>query len=464
VRPVGYPAAIVAGHWVCSRLGWALGLRRWDLGAQLVSMISATAAMAALWIFASHCFNARAAFVSTLLLSVSYKLAILGADVMTDAMAIAFQLWAVVFAIWTSQRLKERNNRAIGLAALVGLLSGLGYLVRPEALLMLILACGLWTIVLVSSRLNWRQTILAMACALVVAGICVVPYAWAIGAISNKKHLGDLVRSMEGSRVILATILLTEQGFSAPRAIITQIGEAMGWISLAFATAWLAARIFVKRIALPINSIGALVMIGAIVLIVPLLTGLYVNAGYLDYRHATLLALLLSPLAGAGAVTIADGVQALTAKWYPRQTVLQILAIGAIVIILLTRTLRPLHEGQGFQRAAALQFASQLRPEDYVLTDSSLFLYYSGAKGFCINNERTYDEHFVRQILRGKPAVSAVALSGHFLTDNPLVAARLIPPRFVRLASPPKQPTDLDYLAVFRIARPAALPNNDRKN
>jgi hypothetical protein len=121
VRPVGYPAAIVAGHWVCSRMGWALALRRWDLGGQLVSMISATAAMTALWIFARHCFDARAAFVSTLLLSVSYKWAILGADVMSDALAVALQLWAVVFAIWTLQRLREQNNRAIGLAALAGL-------------------------------------------------------------------------------------------------------------------------------------------------------------------------------------------------------------------------------------------------------------------------------------------------------------------------------------------------------
>jgi hypothetical protein len=457
---VGYPAAIAGVHWALKHLGWVGGTLEWDVSGQVLSLVGNVAAMAALWLIAEMAFDWRVALTTTLLLEAGRHWALLGADVMSDALAIALEMWAVVFSLWTLRRLRDRSTWAVGLGALTGLCAGVGYLVRPESLAMLILACGLWLIVRFLERLDWGRTVSAMAAAIVVTAGCAAPYMMAIGAITKKKRLGEIVLA-RAMRLPLATIELKVQGYSPPWALVTQLGEAMHWVVFGFACAWVIAwvgsRLWWNRklsgvLPAPKRD-SVIVMIGAAALLSPMLMGLYEFAGYLDYRHVMVLAMLLSPLAGAGGVFVADFLETRVARRQSRWGAgVRAAALAVVCALMLVTALRPLHEDNYGERVAAMQIAPQLRADDYVLTNSSLFLHYSGGTGWFFNADPTPGSDVLRRIRHGKPAVSVVALRAGFLAANPDLAARLHSPAFVELL---RQTKGADAMSVYRVDRSA---------
>ena len=290
---VGYPLAVAAMHSISGRLGLPPGVDGWDLSGEAVSLIASLAAMAALWVFAEWTFNWQTALLTTLLLGVSRKWAVLGEDVLSDALAVALPLWGVVFALWTLDSLARPRRRTIALAVITGLCAGLGYLVRPEAMLPAGLAGALWLIRKIRQKLPWKWTIASLLAMTLTALVCALPYMLIIGGFTKKKPWGLLVGQFPMHGLPLATINMSSSPtpiISATGILIWRLGEAMGFVLWGLTILWIVARVVdhIARHQVPAfrepAAPGAFLMIGATAILAPILVGLELHVHYLDYR------------------------------------------------------------------------------------------------------------------------------------------------------------------------------------
>ena len=447
---VGYPAAVDAAHALLAGTLVAEGPRGWDVSAQLVSLVASAAAMVALWTLAAGAFDRRVALAGTLLFAVSRKWSILGADVMSDALALALALWAAVLAIRTLRQLRS-GRRAIGLAAMTGLLGGLGYLVRPEALALVPLSAGLWSIAGWRERLGARRIVAAVAAAGLVAATCALPYAIAIGGLTKKKRLVDFAIGPSSANSLLATVDVHSIAIDGAGTIVVQTGEAMHWLLCGLAATWLVAWVGTRTSRGPRGPRGptlprpssdfAFLVIGAAGLFVPVLLGLFARAGSIDYRHALLLAALLVPFAGAGAIVVADAV----AAGRPR---LQVAALALASAALLVHSARPLHAGKNVARHAGEQLAPHLAAGDVVFTNSWIFMHYADANGSWFDGDLLGGPAALQYVRHGTPAVTIFATTNRYLAENARTFAPLNTPDFERLLPESSAP---DAIAAFRI-------------
>ena len=224
---VGYPVALLEVHRLLAPLGLGEDLRSWELAGQLVSLIAAAAATVALWLLTGMTWGWRVAWVTALVFSLGRKWVDLGADVLSDSLAVAFEMWAIVLALAALDRLEKRSPWALPLAAATGLIAGLGYLVRPEALLPLGLAAAAWLACRFRGRSTWRLTGGAVVLAVAAALFCVLPYALAIGGLTKKKHLSDFVQGLAAPALPLAQIGGGDSVLAPVQALVAYLAEAM---------------------------------------------------------------------------------------------------------------------------------------------------------------------------------------------------------------------------------------------
>ena len=430
---VGYPVAIAATHQILQALGQAQNMSSWDLSGQIVSLIASLLAMMAVWWLAGMAFNWRIAWLSALLFGLGRKWAVLGADVLSDALAVCLQIWAVVLALLLLRQLRKKSNWAIPLAAGLGICAGLGYLVRPEALLVPILAIAFCLFYQFHWRASWRLTIVSTVLIALTTLACALPYMIAIGALSKKKSIDQIIMVSASQYDSITCLAALSPGHRpAIRAFINQLFEALHPVGGLFLCICLAVFIgkTVLRIKLPskilifrrrINSLFMLATTAAIMII---LTGLYSNVHYMSYRHLMFLAALLSPLAGAGFMMSAE-FTAILATWLklPQWCARLILPIGTVAIVLglLSHTLRPMHAGKAHYKQAG-HFVGQLATVDeHVLTDSSRTIHYAVAKNPNISASRIPGNNLSReQLLQYIEQTSAtyLVISDHTLAQS----------------------------------------------
>ena len=410
---VGYPVAIAGTHRILEALGQARYTSSWDLSGQIVSLVASLLTMVGVWWLAGMAFDWRIAWLSALLFGVGRKWAALGADVLSDALAVCLQIWAVVLALLLLRQLRQKSNWAILLAAGVGICSGLGYLVRPEALLILILAVAFWLICQFYWRASWRLTFACIGVALLGALACAGPYMIAIGALSKKKSVDQIIMAPArqfDSFAWLAGLLPGQR--PAIRVFVNQFFEALHPAVALFLCIWLAVWICKKvlRVQLPskllifprrVNALFMLTASGAIML---MLTGLYHNVHYMSERHVMFLAALLSPLAGAGFMISVESAGIIVRRlklpqWFARL----ILPVGttAIVLGLLSHTLGPLHAGKAYYKQAGRFVGEVSTRGDYVLADRSRIVHYAVAANPDIGAPLIPTGHLSREQLLG---------------------------------------------------------------
>ena len=461
----GYPAAVAGANRLLLLLGWPDALGTWELAGQLVSLAASLAAMAAVWLFARRAFNTRVALIGALLFGIGRKWSALGADVLSDALAVCLQMWAVALAFPALDLLKRNSYRAVALAACVGLCCGLGYLVRPEALLPLVPVAALWLGHQAIRRARLTPAIAATGAAAAVALACALPYATAIGGLTKKKSLGDIAAHTETRTPEPAVILAGPGGiYSPPRKVLNQLFEALHPLVGFLACIWLAACV-VRKVPrfrgagppLPMpRPQGAFMMAASAAMTLPILIGLYANVGYVSHRHVMFLAALLSPLGGAGAVFLAD-LAAAPASRVRAFGALRRLAPSVVVIVMMVglavHALRPLHADKEYFRDAGLFVGQAAGPDDYVLAENLWVLHYaevpgeqiwlsgSGADGLL---RRIHESKATHVVLSDRELRKAGAGVQSLLAGPELVEIR----RFVQ--SGPERP---DTVRVYRVSR-----------
>ena len=514
----GYPVAIAGVHRMLAGVTGRTDLASWDLSGQIVSLLLGLAATAGVWYFAGKVFNWQVAWMAALLFGVGRGWASLGSDALSDAPAIAFEIWSIVLALAAMDQLARGSPRMILPAAAAGVLAGVGYLVRPEALLVTVPAAALWVACRIRTRKNWSLTFGGIGAMAAGALACAAPYMIAIGGLTRKKSLEDFVtlpaRLGDPSRPLAVpwpdavaspaaggTMMLADAA-GLPWAYAEGLGKmavnlfaAMHPVVAALAVVWLVTWIgdralrlkALREVALRPRAAGVFLMVGCLAVLGPFLIGQYAKHGFMSHRYLMLPAALLSSLAGAGVWVLAvhaakafsrqpsqkpplqgeplarqarRGLTAAAAR--PRKT--WFLAAGLTVAVtagLVVHSLRPLHEGKLTFRLAGQTLGSMLRPGDFVLSDDSWVLHYSGAEGRLMDPAVVQPEVLAR-LVRDAPATGSI-----YLVLNEMKAGETAPdrewlrhdPAFVPLEtlrdSAPKKETVV--FSVYR-ARRSTLP------
>jgi len=417
--PPGYPATVAALA-AAAGAAWPDG---WAAVGRGVSIVMSVIALAAVCAIARSLYGTGPALATTLLLGLGRAFVRTGSDVLSDAQALACATTAVALALAARRRLQAGRAGAVALAAAGGLLAGLGYLTRPEALL----AGPIGLALLLALRgLRPRERRRQVAAALVAAGLmlaCVLPYALTVGGLTRKKSAADFlsraprrgpasaggfslaatgtqpsalatgsprrkagvvgVRPLApaGAALLAALRVLADRGRSALGNPATVL------VLLAFAT-WIGQAVL--RLPLPPEvrlrtprAEGTIVLAAGPLCLLPILVALELRAGpgYLSSRHLLLPAFLVAPLAGAGLrVAVAWTLRAAGRLGLRRMPALAwALWVAALAALGLARAFPRPHADAAGLRSAAERIREQLGPGRYILARDARVPLFAGA-------------------------------------------------------------------------------------
>jgi hypothetical protein len=199
-HPPGYPAAIIAMSWIVRPL---MGTSEptpesMALSAQLVSAVAAVLLVFPLFFIARRIFDRNTAFAAVAIVQVLPVFVEVTSDGISDGLFLLTVVTALWFALRAIDSQRVRTAFLFGLGA--GAFCGLGYLIRPDALIVA-LAIGLTFAGMVISGLRRRQVVrpFVAGLGLVIATFGVMsPYCITIGGLTNKPTGGGLIKSIQG--------------------------------------------------------------------------------------------------------------------------------------------------------------------------------------------------------------------------------------------------------------------------
>ncbi len=370
---VAYPVALSHTHSLMNALGLADAPDAWDRAGQVISILAAVGAMVGVWCWCRLLVGPRAAILSMVLFGLGKKWVMIGSDVQSDAMSACFQIWGIVATYQMLTHLARRRKQALLWAVMGGVLIGLGYLVRPESLLILAAALPLGLLVW------WRRhpkAWLAVSSLVTITAMAILtslPYMLAIGGLTKKKNLGEMIRQLFADApappAILATTALTPlwQLMCAIACFISKTVEAIHPVPAGLALAWLIGWGLFRRKSFwtyptPTRLGGAFIVL--------LSAGLFVITSLLlkgqepvSHRHTLIAVLALTPLIGAGVFAFTGllhrGVAAAKLPTLSPQATFWVFAIALPVLMAAHSLAEPPHVGKGAYRLAGHDVARQ---------------------------------------------------------------------------------------------------------
>ncbi len=391
----GYPATVATVH---ALLALPDSQAAWQAAGMVVSGLAGVLAMLGTWFWCRMAFGRRTACITTLLFGMTRKWSALGADVLSDSLALCAMVWSLVVGVWAMQAMRERPGRGLLLIGVSGLLGGVGYCVRPEAAVVPCLVVAMLVIDQLR-RGRWQRGLLAIGVAAGAAAALAIPYMLLIGDVTKKKRLLDMLNPA-GLAAALPTGL---------EALVRQLFEAMhpvlGGLLCVWVVVALAGRL--RRTAGgrdgthgthgahgggapgpagPMSSTGLVGSIdcppavaprrptGAWMLLVLVCWGMMMlalrrTAGYMSHRHVMFLGIVLLPLAGQALVILVDAARRRLGQWRafvpPSGAVAVLVGAGLAVHALHD----PLYEGRGLYHQAAEHLAAQAAPGATILVE-----------------------------------------------------------------------------------------------
>lgn len=198
-HPPGYPLAILAMSKLVRKDAANPTVEEMALSAQLVSAIAGVLLIVPLYFLARRIFDRNTAAAAAALFTVLPVCV----EVTSDGISDGLFLLTAVSALWFAARALEcvRPRAAIGFGLGSGLCCGIGYLIRPDSLIMIAgigLACAVVALGQLRRRLTWRPTLLVGLGLIVGASAIIAGYAIVIKKLSNKVAANELFESMNG--------------------------------------------------------------------------------------------------------------------------------------------------------------------------------------------------------------------------------------------------------------------------
>ena len=181
--PFGFPYLIFFAHRISSFFCQSDSLQNWIYCAQSVSLISRLAALAVIYFAAKFLVGSQKSFLAVLVLVFLPYPAEMGSDVLREWPHLLFLYAGLLFFILA---VNLENKWFYGIA---GLISGLGFIIRPECAQVIVYAL-VWLLVRLikppSEKMRFKTT---LAIVILIVGFCIpaAPYMKASGRILPRK-------------------------------------------------------------------------------------------------------------------------------------------------------------------------------------------------------------------------------------------------------------------------------------
>jgi Dolichyl-phosphate-mannose-protein mannosyltransferase len=359
-----YPALIAA---VEPMVAWLTspGPAAWRAAAQIVAVLASVCLILPIYGITTMLFDRRIACMAAGLAVLLPRAAELGHDTLSDSLG----LMCTFVSLWLAARALRRFDWRI--AAASGFVAGVGYLARPEVILVSCAVTVTWFVEFL--RVRGRCTVArvpalltSLTCALIVVG----SYALVKGEISEKLAVRLTAKLGAKNQTMRRSPQQVPQGLDDPRwdfspkeegeripihGVVNAVGRIVGkwWEELcwlfAVMTVWgLARQRFIRGICRDrdpddSNAIERQLLLVFTILYVFVLIRHSVLLGYLSGRHIMPLVHVSLPWAAAGSFVCARGI-ALKLRWNPdaRRTA-AVLATCATVVASIVVQMQPSH-------------------------------------------------------------------------------------------------------------------------
>jgi len=235
----GYPSLIVGVHKVTRILHKGMPIWGWIYCAQSTALIFRLLAIIMLYFLAKDLVGTKFGFWSILILITLPKPAEYGSDALSD--------WPHIFFLATGFFMLVRGAKHAKwwLYGCIGLVAGLGYLVRPECIQLVVLGTLWLGLQFFWSKRTIKRLKAVSALALLLVGFLIIagPYVKLKGAVFPKKHIGRLASNLRSDSDSTQEIQVRSNnvcaaGF-APADIIEgfgklveNVGETLMWFFL----------------------------------------------------------------------------------------------------------------------------------------------------------------------------------------------------------------------------------------
>jgi len=422
----GYPAMILASRPLADVFGMRSEPERWLLAARIAAGLCGVLSVAALWLLARSVFDARIAGVCAVIFAGMPVLRQNAADAMSDAPHLLFYIlaaWALVEGV------KGAKSEWFIVA---GIASGAAYWIRPEGLGVAVaggaflMLCCLW-----GRPLKRRQAFFAFCALAIAAGVVTWPYVELKDTITQKKDFLHLLSPQTWrSRAPGASDVAQETGAQATAAagrasegsgsgqvetsvgtgslapgpkesllragdrlagmspLLSLVGRAVGrLIGEAVHTYYwfpvfpLLLGLFATGRQRPYGPAARFLFLLA-AMNVCVLIGLYMLSGYISGRHVMPMVVVSMPWVASGVIVAAGWLTRLAArKRSPApgtESCIAVWLLAALMVLpLLPRTLRPLHENKMILVAAARWIRENSQPGDRMLSNTPYVPWYA---------------------------------------------------------------------------------------
>jgi 4-amino-4-deoxy-L-arabinose transferase-like glycosyltransferase len=414
VHPL-YPALVALAEPVAVWLGGS-GPDAWRISAQVVASVFSVGLLVPVYFLTRSLFDARVAFLAAGILALLPRVAEIGRDTLADSLG----LFASFMCLWLGARALRAGDWRIALGS--GWAAGLGYLARPEAILVPGALALTWLTTLRGQRTRLALGRLRVPGAFLgPALLAVAGYALIKGEISEKIALRTGA-SLGPQRILKRSVPQhlpvglddarwdfspKEETDRIPigdwRIAVAQIGgkwwEELCWF-FAVMTVWgLARRRFIGRLLGACDADDGFRAEGRVLLVFTAVYGLALvrhsaTLGYLSGRHVMALVVASAPWAAAGAYVCGRGI-ATKLRWTDRTIRWAgIAAMGVTVAASFVVQMRPNHLNhlsRWGHWAAGQWLAANARPDELILDTRGWARFISGRPG--------YDYWHVRQAL-----------------------------------------------------------------
>jgi Dolichyl-phosphate-mannose-protein mannosyltransferase len=390
-HPPAYPAAILAMSKLVRKAAHPT-VEEMALSAQLVSAIAGVLLVVPFYFLSRRVFDRNTATAAVAV----FMVLPVGVEVTSDGISDGLFLLTAVSAMWFAVRALERERpiTALGYGLGTGLCCGLGFLVRPDSLI-IIAGIGLTFAGLTLNRLRRREisrpALLAGIGLTVGAALLIAPYVKLINKLTNKPAGNELIDSMNGGdskptyfergssrpvRTLFASWWNPQSDADQSRALWAVKSLADEYLKGAHYAVPVFALVglyfFRRRLSEP--RIALLVVVAAVQF-----AALWILAwkiGYVSQRHTLLSVLITCIFAGVGFGEIGK----VAVHWWKCGTPWQWGAIWAVLLIAaaLPRDFRSLHEDRAGHKAAGKWIAEQNQPDIEVVDPFGWAEWYAG--------------------------------------------------------------------------------------
>jgi hypothetical protein len=480
VHPL-YPALVAI---VEPPVSWLLGEGpdAWRLAAQLVAAVASLGLLVSVYFLTESLFDRRVAFIAAGVLALLPRVAEAGRETLADSLG----LFAIFTALWLAARALARSDWRLAIGS--GVVAGLGYLARPEVILVAVVVAlaGAADRLRSGGKLRPGRWI-APALMVIVPGLAVAGYAAIKGEVSEKLSLRQAA-GLRPQTILKRPVpqhvpsglddprwdfspkeesdhIAIRGAWQAFRRIVGRWWEELAWF-FAVMTAWGVARRETIRRSISAGQDGGPTFGPADPRLAGLILGLFTivytlallrhatSLGYLSWRHVLPLAVASIPWAAGGTYICCRRV-AERLRLGPRGAAIgQFAAMALCLVLSLATQLNP-HHMNHLSRwghwAAGRWLRAHATPGEQVLDTRGWARFASGIPG--------YDYWHVRQALTDS-RLSYVLVGLDELTASSARAATLraiLSYAATPLEEFPASPTDrTPVVAIYRFRRPAS--------